>query len=1326
MPRRAHPLILLPAVLMCLVSGAQAQQRSTATYRVTFRGTWTTAVTPGGLPSGAHFTTLIGGVHNSDVTFLREGGMASAGVELMAELGGTRILTNEVRAAEPNALSVIRGSGNIGPTGSSTINMVTLTTDHPRVTLLTMIAPSPDWFVGVFGRSLLDERGGWLPSLVVNLYPWDAGTEDGSEFSLSNPATSPQGVITSLRGKGKFSNERIATLTFTRQSVNTAPSFSSGTSFVADENQTTAGTLIAVDPDNGDMVTYAITGGADASKFDIGSTTGVLTFKTPPNYERAADAASSDPLNEAGNNEYILTVTATGGTDDRAMTAEQTITVNVRNLDETGTVSFSQVGASIRTRLSDPDGGVSGERWQWARSSDRSTGWVDISGATADRYSPSSDDEQMYLRATVSYSDTQGSGKQAQGVSTFEISPPDLRVDTLVSGLSIPWDIAFTPDGTMLFTQRGGVLSSRLVDGTVQTIDAEFGDLFARGETGLMAIVVDPNFISNRRLYTCQGHAGPEVQVIAWTINDAYSAATRVADPLVGGMPTATSGRHGGCRLRFGPEGYLWIATGDAASGRVPQDLTSLGGKVLRVDASTGAGAPTNPFASSPRVYTYGHRNVQGLALRSGTSQMWSVEHGPSVDDEINLLAPGRNYGWDPVPGYNERVPMTDLVKFPDAVEAKWSSGSPTLATSGGIFLEGEQWGVWEGRLAVATLKDSKLRLFEFTPDGAFVSQVVVPELDGEFGRLRTPMAGPDGTLYVTTSNGGGGDRILRIAPDVTTAPPAPPPDGDGPSVPEAPENLTAVGGDGLAVLRWNAPENDGGAEITEYEYRLDRSNPWISTGSTNTTHTVTGLVNGVTYLFQVRAVNSIGKSLASNQAEVTPEVTGDRISYFPHLAVGESWQTTITLINYSPEEVTCQTDFLSDQGTPLMVSFPALGTVVSRIDILPPGGSVHEETNVDLSAPQVSGWARATCSRPVKASLLFRQHDSDGIPVAEAGVNAATAPASRFVTFAERQEGKAGTGVAYANPSSTEALITFTAKDAAGQTLASEDLRVSPGGHGARNMAELFGLSSFSGSLEVTSTAPIVSLSLNFEAAPAFSSLPPGEPDPSTQEPTTYYFPHLAVGESWQTTITYINDSPQEVTCRTEFISDHGNPLLVSFPGRGMLDRRTDVLPPGGSVHEETDADLSASLVSGWARATCSGPVKASLLFRRYDSEGMPMGEAGVNAAAEPATRFVTFAEQARGQPGTGVAYANPSTKAAHITFTARDAAGQVLAVVDRTVLPEGHEEINMEFLFDIGSFAGSLEVTSTEPIVSLSINAEAAPVFSSLPPGEVDESAP
>ena len=202
---------------------------------------------------------------------------------------------------------------------------------------------------------------------------------------------------------------------------------------------------------------------------------------------------------------------------------------------------------------------------------------------------------------------------------------------------------------------------------------ADFSDLYTDSEAGLMAIIGDPDFASNRRFYTCQSHTGSGVQVIAWTINADYSSATRIDDPLVGGISAA--GRHSGCRLRFGPNGYLWIATGDAATGTVPQDLTSLGGKVLRVNASTGDAAPGNPFAT--RIYTYGHRNVQGLARRPGTDQMWSVEHGPRVDDEINLLTAGGNYGWDPVPGYNENAPMTDVEQFPDAVEAKVVVGRP-------------------------------------------------------------------------------------------------------------------------------------------------------------------------------------------------------------------------------------------------------------------------------------------------------------------------------------------------------------------------------------------------------------------------------------------------------------------------------------------------------------------------------------------------------------------------------------------------------------------------------------------------------------------------
>ena len=530
--------------------------------------------------------------------------------------------------------------------------------------------------------------------------------------------------------------------------------------------------VAASDPDD-DTLTYTLSG-PDAAAFDIVATSGQLQTKA------ALDHESRDS--------HSVTVTAT---DTPGLSADIDMTITVANVDETATVSLwpvePRVGTVLRATLSDPDGGVSSVTWRWD-SSDDSNNWTNLSHDEAS-YTPTTGDTGKYLRASVSYRDAEGSGKSQEAVSAHQVggreAAPDITVVEIVTGLSRPWDLAFTPDGTMLFTQIGGVLSSRLSDGTVQVVTADFRDLFVNRTAGLMAIVTDPDFTANRRFYTCQAHSeadkANEVQVIAWTINADHTEATRVADPLVGGMPVGSGFSHAGCRMRFGSEGYLWIATGDGYAVSAAQSLSSLGGKVLRVDASMGTGAPGNSIAESPRVYTYGHRNPQGLALRPGTTEMWLVEHGPDWDDEINLLALGGNYGWDPsLPNsptvYDEAVPMTDLEKFPAAVEARWSSGVPTLATSGGIFLEGADWEEWNGRLVVAALAKKTLRVFEFTPDGDFVSQVVVPELDGTYERLRTPMLGPDGALYVTTSNGSG-DLILKIAP---SRPPAFPPSETG------------------------------------------------------------------------------------------------------------------------------------------------------------------------------------------------------------------------------------------------------------------------------------------------------------------------------------------------------------------------------------------------------------------------------------------------------------------------------------------------------------------------------------------------------------------
>ena len=479
--------------------------------------------------------------------------------------------------------------------------------------------------------------------------------------------------------------------------------------------------------------------------------------------------------------------------DDRGNyeTLTSEATEAIKAADWPGTVSLfparPRVGTVVSAALSDPDGlegGGSGPAassgavsWSWARSSDGTT-WTGVEAyGEGDSYVPTEEDEEMLLRAEASYTDGHGSGKSAQVVSSAVVGArepgPELTVTVIVRGLSHPWGIDFTPDGTMLFTQRAGVLNARLTDGTVKRVDADLGDLLVDGFAGLQALAVDPDFTTNRRFYTLQGHTGREMQVIAWTIDADYDEATRVVDPLVEGIPVGPGPWHSGGRLVFGPEGYLWIATGDGRVVTGAQDLTSLGGKVLRVDPRTGAGAPGNPFASSELVYAYGFRNPQGLALRPGTDQMWLVEHGPKHDDEINLLAPGGNYGWDPIPDddtlvfydYSDEagVPMTDLAKFPSARQPRWSSGFPTLATSGAVFLDGPQWGEWEGRLAVATLKTKSLRIFEFTEHGDFASQVVVPDLDGSQGRLRTPVLGPDGALYIATSNLPGNDRIFRV-----------------------------------------------------------------------------------------------------------------------------------------------------------------------------------------------------------------------------------------------------------------------------------------------------------------------------------------------------------------------------------------------------------------------------------------------------------------------------------------------------------------------------------------------------------------------------------
>jgi glucose/arabinose dehydrogenase len=333
-------------------------------------------------------------------------------------------------------------------------------------------------------------------------------------------------------------------------------------------------------------------------------------------------------------------------------------------------------------------------------------------------------------------------------------------VAVVADGLDHPWDVAQAADGTLLFDERSGGFTAVLPDGSVQSVRAEMGDVFARGETGLMGLVLDPGFEANRRFYSCQGvsgGAGASIEVIGWTVSADWRTATRVADPLIGDIPVnKRSGRHGGCRLRFTPDGALLISTGDNAVGSNAQDRSSLAGKVLLADAATGEVA----------VWTYGHRNVQGLAVRPGTNQIFAVEQGTFRDDEVNLLRAGGNYGYDPDGAhgrYDESVPMTDT-SIPGAIEAVWSSGPQTIATCGGTFLDGDQWGSYDGLLLLGVLKGQGVLALRLDDKGALVDQFRLPELEGHYGRIRTVQQGTDGALYVTTDNGDD-DKLLRVTP---------------------------------------------------------------------------------------------------------------------------------------------------------------------------------------------------------------------------------------------------------------------------------------------------------------------------------------------------------------------------------------------------------------------------------------------------------------------------------------------------------------------------------------------------------------------------------
>ena len=353
---------------------------------------------------------------------------------------------------------------------------------------------------------------------------------------------------------------------------------------------------------------------------------------------------------------------------------------------------------------------------------------------------------------------------------------PSLSTATIASGLAIPWDVGFLPDGQMLVTERAGRIrvyaSGSPGAALVRTITVP--SVRAEGEAGLMGLAVDVDYATNRYVYVCAsrqytGSGGWRNEVLRYkvTATGAWSGPTRI----LGGMLANTI--HNGCAVEMSNDGRLWVSMGDANNWNLAQNRSSLNGKILRMNRD--GGTPTdNPVIGGVKniVYSMGHRNPQGIAFRPGSAQVYAIEHGPQPshgDDEVNLLVAGGNFGWPCYTGFG-RAYQTSVCGGAPASSYRnpvWSSGAGvTLATSGGAFVAGSQWADYNGQLFVSTLKESDLRRFTISTSGTSLGGPTT-HYNGSWGRLRAAVLGPGGQLYVTTSNGSN-DRVIRIRPAAT------------------------------------------------------------------------------------------------------------------------------------------------------------------------------------------------------------------------------------------------------------------------------------------------------------------------------------------------------------------------------------------------------------------------------------------------------------------------------------------------------------------------------------------------------------------------------
>lgn len=330
-------------------------------------------------------------------------------------------------------------------------------------------------------------------------------------------------------------------------------------------------------------------------------------------------------------------------------------------------------------------------------------------------------------------------------------------VETFARNLEVPWALAFAPDGRVFVTERPGrvriIQNRQLLPTPALTLD----DVSATAESGLLGIALHPHFSSNHLVfivYTANVGGGRTANRLARyrEVNNTLAERAIVVDDI----PAAPI--HDGSRLKFGPDRLLYMTMGDAAVQSLAQDLASYAGKILRFN-DDGTSARGNPFGSP--VYSYGHRNPQGIDFSPLTGELWETEHGPTGFDEVNRIRAGANYGWPGITGAQTRPGMEVPVLF----------YNPSIAPSGMAFYRGTAVPGFTNNIFFGTLRGAHLHRVRLDASGTRV-EAEERLLQDRYGRIREVVSGPDGFLYFTTSNRDGrgspaaeDDRILRIRP---------------------------------------------------------------------------------------------------------------------------------------------------------------------------------------------------------------------------------------------------------------------------------------------------------------------------------------------------------------------------------------------------------------------------------------------------------------------------------------------------------------------------------------------------------------------------------